>query len=130
MRNYATGGSAIIMRPSYLVIFVAVLVTACAHYVETSSSTVARWEERDVSELIAAIGPFDTTSIHGKSSAYDWSWAHSTTPIPGESRSYYWFRFGNCRLTARTTLDGKIEKIELEGTGQGCAVYRQKLDGG
>jgi len=76
------------MRTSHLAIFVAVLVSACAHYIETSSPTVVRWEQRDVSELIAAIGPFDTTSIRGESSSYDWSWAHSTTSIPGEFRSY------------------------------------------
>jgi hypothetical protein len=95
------------MRTSHLAIFVAVLVAACAHYVETSSPTVARWEERDISELIAAIGPYDTTSIRG------------------DSRAYNWFRFGNCRLTARTALDDKIQKIELEGTGLGCNVYLQ-----
>ncbi len=115
------------MRTSQLVIFVAMLVTACAHYVETSSSTVARWEGRDVSELIAAIGPFDTTSVRGESSSYDWAWAHSTTPVPSESRLYNWYRFGMCRLTARTTLEGKIQKVEMEGTGQGCTVYTQKL---
>jgi hypothetical protein len=101
----------ILMRTSRLVILVAVLVAACATYVETSSSTVARWEERDISELIDSIGPFDTTSIRG------------------DSRAYNWFRFGNCHLTARTSLDGKIQKIDLKGTGQGCNVYLQKLGG-
>ena len=118
------------MRTSNLAIFAAVLVAACAHYIETSSPTVVRWEGRDVSELIAAIGPFDTTSIRGESSSYDWSWAHSTTAIPGESRLYNWFRFGMCRLTAHTSLEGKILKVEMEGTGQGCNVYLQKLGGG
>jgi hypothetical protein len=97
------------MKTSCLVIFVAASIVACAHYVETSSATVARWQQRDIAELIAAIGPYDTTSIKG------------------DSRSYNWFRFGNCRLTARTTLEDKIEQIELEGTGLGCEVYRQKM---
>jgi hypothetical protein len=97
------------MRTSFLVIFVAVLVAACAHYVETSSPTVTRWQERDISELIAAMGPYDTTSVKG-----DW-------------RSYDWFRFGNCHLSARASLEGMIQKIELEGTGLGCNVYLQKL---
>ncbi|HEV8553971.1 MAG TPA: hypothetical protein VGR65_11405 [Casimicrobiaceae bacterium] len=101
------------MRMSHLAIFAVVLMAACAHYVGTSSPTVARWEarNRDISELIAAIGPYDTTSIRG------------------ESRTYNWFRFGNCRLTAHTALDDKIQKIELEGMGQGCNVYLQKLGG-
>ena len=64
---------------------------------------------RHVSELIDAVGPFDTTSIKG------------------DSRAYNWFRFGNCRLTALTSLEGKIQKLELEGTGTGCEVYQQKL---
>jgi len=115
------------MRTSHLAIFLAVLVAACAHYVETSSPTVVRWEGRDVSELIGAIGPFDTTSIKGESSAYDWSWGHSTTSIPGESRAYNWFRFGGCRLTAFTSLEGKILRVEMEGTGMGCDVYVRKL---
>ena|SRR5438552_2358662 len=97
------------MKPSYLVIFVAVAIIGCAHYVETSSATTARWQKRDIAELIDAIGPYDTTSIKG------------------DSRSYNWFRFGNCRLTARTTLEGRIEQVELEGTGLGCEVYRQKM---
>ena len=118
------------MRTSRLAIFVAVLLTACAHTVETSSPTVAHWEGRDVSELIAAVGPFDTTSIRGESGAYAWSWAHSTTAIPGEVRLYNWLRFGTCRLTAHTSLEGKILKLEMEGTGQGCDVYVQKLGGG
>ena len=120
------------MRSSYLVLCIVVWVGACAHQteIETSSSAVARWEGRDVSELITAIGPFDTTSIKGESSAYDWSWAHSTTSIPGESRSYYWFRYGKCQLRAHTSLEGKILKVELEGTGQGCNVYLEKIGGG
>src|SRR5947208_15577890 len=51
------------MRASNLAIVAVALVAACAHYVETSSPTETRWEQRDISELIAAIGPFDTTSI-------------------------------------------------------------------
>jgi len=97
------------MKTLLLLIFVALAVVACAHYVEPSSTTAVRWEQRKVSELIGAIGPFDTTSIQG------------------DSRSYNWFRFGQCRLTAHTSLDGQIQKIELEGIGQGCDVYLQKL---
>ena len=114
---------------SSLVILAAVLVGACAHYTETSSPTVTRWEGRDVAELIGAIGPFDTTSIRAESSSYDKAWAHSTTAAAGEYRSYNWFRFGNCRLTAHTSLEGKILKVEMEGTGQGCNVYLEKLGG-
>lgn len=99
------------MKATYLVIFVIVSLVACAHYVETSSATVTRWEQRNVSELIAAIGPFDTTSING------------------DSRSYNWFRFGSCRLTARASPDGKIQNLEMAGTTAGCDVYRQKLGG-
>jgi hypothetical protein len=97
------------MRSSRLVFLAVVLVAACATHVESSSPMVARWENRDISELITAIGPYDTTSVKG-----DW-------------RSYDWFRFGNCHLTARTSLEGKIQKIELEGMGLGCNVYLQKL---
>ena len=116
-------------RTMYFIIPVVTLLVACATYVETSSSAVTRWEGRDISELITTIGPFDTTSIQGELSAYNWAWAHSTTPIPGESRSYDWFRFGKCRLRAHTSLEGKILKVEMEGTGQGCNVYLEKIGG-
>ena len=99
------------MRTSYLLIFVAASLVACATRVETSSATVAQWQDRDISDLIDTIGPFDTTSIKG------------------DTRKYNWARFGNCRLTALTSLDNKIVTIELEGTSQGCDVYRQKLGG-
>jgi len=90
-----------------------VLLAGCAtQVVAPSSPTVVRWEKRDISELIAAIGPYDTTSVKG-----DW-------------RSYDWFRFGNCRLTAQTSLEGKIEKLDLQGMGMGCEVYLQKLNAG
>jgi hypothetical protein len=99
------------MKTWHLLILVAAAVVACAHYAQTSSATAVRWEQRDISELINVIGPFDTTSIHG------------------DSRSYDWFRFGQCRLTAQTSLEGQIQKLNLEGTGQGCDVYLQKLGG-
>ena len=120
-----------IIRTIYLILPVVTLGVACAHYsaTSTSSSAIARWEGRDVSELIATIGAFDTTSIRGESSSYDWSWGHSTHSIPGESRSYDWYRFGNCRLTAHTSLEGTILKLEMEGAGQGCNVYLQKIGG-
>ena len=99
------------MRVSNLPVLAVMLLAACATYVGSSSPMVARWEERDISELIAAIGPYDTTSVKG-----DW-------------RSYDWFRFGTCHLQARTSLEGKIQKVELEGMGTGCNVYLQKLGG-
>jgi len=77
----------------------------------TTSVTVARWDGRDIAELITTLGPFDTTSIRGDSRVYEWS------------------RFGHCHLLARTTLDGKIVKIEVEETSQGCRQYLQKMGG-
>lgn len=100
------------MRSSYLVLCVVVLVGACAHQLEISSSTVKRWENRDVSELITTIGPFDKT------------W------IQGESRTYDWYRFGNCLVTAHTSRDEKILKIDVLGTTQGCSAYLQKMGDG
>ena len=101
------------MRSSCLVIAVVVLLCACAYRVgEVSSTTVKSWENRDVSELIAAIGPFDTTSIQG------------------ESRSYFWSRFGICLVTARTTREDKIVNLEVRGSTQGCSTYMQKLGEG
>ena len=103
------------MRSSYLPLAVVVLLGACAstQQLEISSTTVTRWQNRDVSELITAIGPFDTTSIQG------------------ESRSYFWNRFGNCQVTARTTREEKIVKIDVQGTNQGCSTYLDKMgDGG
>src|SRR5215467_2732062 len=88
------------------------LLAACSTtFTGTSSPTVSRWEGkgRDISELITAIGPYDTTSVKG-----DW-------------RSYDWFRFSTCHLTARTTLEGKIQEVTLEGVGNGCNVYLDKL---
>jgi hypothetical protein len=97
------------MRSSCLVITVAVCVSACAHHLDISSTTVPQWENRNVSELITAIGPFDTTTIQG------------------EMRSYYWNRFGNCQVTARTTREDKIVKIDVQGTTQVCAPYLEKM---
>jgi len=101
------------MRASHTIVAIFILLASCTTtYTAPSSSTVARWETRDISELVATIGPFDTTSIRG------------------DSRSYDWFRFGNCHLRAQTDLDNKIQKVELEGIGQGCNVYLEKLGGG
>jgi hypothetical protein len=100
------------MRSSYLVIAVVVWVGACVHHIEISSATVTRWENRNVSELIATIGPYDTTSIQG------------------DSRSYDWYRFGNCRVTVRTSRDEKILKVDVQGTTQGCSGYLQKMGDG
>jgi hypothetical protein len=101
------------MRALHTIAAVVVLLASCTTttYTAPSSSSVARWEHRDISELVTAIGPFDTTSIRG------------------DSRSYDWFRFGNCHLRAQTDLDDKIQKIELEGIGQACNVYLEKLGG-
>lgn len=99
------------MRSSYLVIAVVLWLAACVHPIEISSTTVSRWENRDVSELIATIGPFDTTSIQG------------------DSRSYDWYRFGNCHVTVRTSRDDKILNIDVQGTTQGCSAYLEKMGG-
>jgi len=100
------------MRSSYLAIAVALWVGACAHPIAISSATVTRWQDRNVSELIATIGPFDTTSIEG------------------DSRSYDWYRFGNCHVTVRTSRDDKIQKVDVQGTTQGCGTYLQKMGDG
>jgi len=99
------------MRASYIVLVMIVALASCTTTTvsSTSSSTIAQWQTRDISELVAVIGPFDTTSIQN------------------DSRSYDWFRFGNCHLRAQTDLDNKIQKVVLEGTGQGCNVYLDKL---
>ena len=100
------------MRSSYLLLCVVVWVGACAHQIEISSSTVKRWENRDVSELINTIGPYDKTLIQG------------------DSRTYDWYRFSNCLVTAHTSRDEKILKIDVQGTTQGCSVYLQKMGDG
>lgn len=100
------------MRSSYLVIAVVVGLGACVHQIEISPTTAMRWENRDVSELAAAIGPFDKTRIQG------------------DSRSYDWYRFGNCRVTVHTSRDDKILKIDVQGTTRGCSVYTQKMGDG
>ena len=98
------------MRSSYFIFAVAVWLSACAHQqLEISSTTVTRWENRNVSELITALGPFDTTSIQG------------------EVRSYYWNRFGNCQVTARTTREDNIVKIDVQGTTRVCGTYLEKM---
>ena len=59
------------MGSLHLAIVLVVLLSACAsQQVEISSTTVTRWENRDVSELITAIGPYDTTTIQGDSRSY------------------------------------------------------------
>ncbi|HTS21100.1 MAG TPA: hypothetical protein VMN79_04745 [Casimicrobiaceae bacterium] len=97
------------MRGNAVIVAVLLLAGCATSTAPPSSSKVAHWEERDISELVAAIGPYDTTSVKG-----DW-------------RSYDWFRFGSCHLTARTTLEGKIREVEAQGVGTGCDVYLQKL---
>jgi hypothetical protein len=101
------------MRKTHALVVAVSLVAGCATtYVPPSAPITVRWESRDISELVAAIGPYDTTSVKG-----DW-------------RSYDWFRFGNCHLAAQTSLEGKIQKVMLEGMGAGCNVYLEKLGSG
>lgn len=100
------------MRSSYLIIAIVLGLGACVHQIAVSSTTVTRWENRDVSELTAAIGPFDTSSISGDSRTYDWS------------------RHGNCHVTVHTSRDDKILKIDVQGTTQGCSGYLQKMGNG
>ena len=101
------------MRASTVLVPLVAMLAACGTttFNATSSPTVARWEGkgRDISDLVTAIGPYDTTSVKG-----DW-------------RSYDWFRFGTCHLIARTTLENKIQEVTLEGVGNGCNVYLDKL---
>ena len=66
----------------------------------------------DVADLIAAVGPEDSVIINK------------------ESKSFNWFRFGNCRLTAFTTLDNRIINVETEGSTEGCEVYIKKMGRG
>ena len=70
------------------------------------------WDGRDVADLIAAVGPEDSVIINK------------------ESKSFNWFRFGNCRLTAFTTLDNRIINVETEGSTEGCEVYIKKMGRG
>ena len=100
------------IRSSYLVLATVLCVGACVHPIEISSATVTRWQNRDVSELIATIGPFDTTSIQG------------------DLRLYDWFRLGNCHVSVRTSRDDKILKVDVQGTTQGCSGYLQKMGDG
>jgi len=98
------------MRPSHLIVIAGMLTAACATPSgETKSTTIASWEGRDINELVAVIGPFDSSNARG------------------DARTYDWFRFSNCKLTARTTTESKIQKIEMEGTSQGCSSYAQKI---
>ena len=98
------------MRLWSLVVPALLLLASCAtSYVAPTSPTVSRWEGRDISELVEALGPYDTTSIRG------------------DRRSYDWFRFGNCHLTAHTTPEGKIQRLDVQGVGTGCDVYVNKL---
>jgi hypothetical protein len=102
------------MRTSYIVLAMIVALASCATtkpVSSISSPSLGHWQTRKISELVMTIGPFDATSIHR------------------DSRSYDWFRFGNCHLQALTNLDGEIQKLELEGTGTGCDVYLDKLRG-
>ena len=99
------------MRVLHLVVLLGVLAGACATPADTRRSTtsVNTWAGRDIADLIGVIGPFDTTTARG------------------DARTYDWFRFSNCRLSAHTSPDNKILKVELEGTNQGCGTYLQKL---
>lgn len=88
----------------------AILAAGCATArVETVAAPVAGWDGRGISDLTAAIGPFDKYTVKGESGAYEW------------------FRFGRCHLTARTGPDGKIATIETQGTREGCRPYLDKM---
>jgi len=95
------------MRSTSSIIAAGVLSVACA----TQTVVAERWNGREIAGLIAAIGPADTTLTRSDASTYDW------------------FRFGYCRLTARTTPDGKIVKIEITGTSRGCDVFLERMGG-
>ena len=93
------------MRLSTIVL--GLMLAACA----TQTMSIERWNGRNVAELMATIGPADTSFTRHDASTYEW------------------YRFGYCRLTAHTTPDLKIIRIDVEGTPQGCNVYLQKLAG-
>lgn len=67
------------------------------------------WDGRDVADLITVIGPEDSVIINK------------------ELKSFNWFRFGNCRLTAFTATDNKIIRVETTGTVDGCSAYVEKM---
>ena len=97
------------MRSSYIVIAVVVpygrLRATKLEISSIPSTTVTRWENRNVSELITAIGPFDTTSIQGELEVI---LLESIRQLP---------------VTARTTREDKIVKIDVQGTNQVCSAY-------
>jgi len=70
------------------------------------------WDGRDVADLVALIGPEDSVIINK------------------ELKSFNWFRFGACRLTAFTGADNKIIRVETDGTVDGCSAYIEKLQRG
>jgi hypothetical protein len=88
-------------------IVLGLMLSACA----TQTLSIERWNGRDIADLMATIGPADTSFTRHDASTYEW------------------YRFGYCRLTARTTPDLKIIRIDVEGTPQGCNVYFQKIGG-
>jgi hypothetical protein len=99
---------AVVVAFSVLSLFLASCTTlAPTRPVERYQSS--SWEGKEISELVAVLGPFETSLIQRG------------------IKSYNWFRFGNCRLTARVSSDDRITEIETEGTVDGCHTYLERL---
>lgn len=93
---------------TFWIIAVLLVITGCATNIEPVTAKYG-WDGRDIAELIAVVGPEDSVIINK------------------ESKSFNWFRFGDCRLTAYTSLDNKILNLETVGRPEGCTVYIQKI---
>ena len=98
------------MRSSHLVVALGMLAAGCATPSgETKVTSIGGWDGRDISELIAVIGPIDKSTAKS------------------DARTYDWYRFSSCKVSANTTPDNKIVNVEMAGTAQGCSSYAQKL---
>ena len=97
------------MHLSRFITLVALLVVGCSQSFVGRTDRHDGWEGRDIAELVEVLGPFETTLIQRG------------------VKTYNWFRFGNCRLTARVSADDKIVAIETAGTAEGCHVYTDRL---
>ena len=99
------------MRLWLMIILLPCVIAACAFRggVNTTTTEVSGWAGREVDELIEAIGPYATSSIRR------------------DSRTYSWHGVGYCRVTAGTSPDGKIVKVETTGTSEGCSGYLEKM---
>jgi len=99
---------------SILQIVIALAGCATPREVVHAAHSSQAWDGRDVAELIALIGPEDSVIINREK----------------EVKSFNWFRFGACRLTAFTGTDNKIIRVETDGTVDGCSAYIEKLQRG